>query len=283
MPKIPVFDTIGLAYRFAYLNFGAIFMTAGVPLLIAAVIGYFVQDAMLGMQIETLAGTGGDLAAASSRVLGYALGFNVVQAIFTSIAAVALHRIALFGPQAARLGVGPTEIAFMIVWLAFMVIMMIPIMLITVLDITPGSNPPPGLGGVVFAILIAYFAFAITSIRLLPVFPHLVATGEFAPRQAMAMTRGNWWRIFGCFFFAFLPLPIVAIGTNPIAYNPSLAQLSTAELIQIMTQAREGLIVSTVIMYVFGVLMTAIGIAILSYIYKILGGMQPGDLLPERD
>lgn len=281
MKKLPVFDTIGAAYRFAYLNFVRIFMLAGPPLLAAAVIGFFIQRAELDLQIAALQQSGDLLDVAAPKFLMFGIAASVVNAVFTSIAAVALHRIALFGPQAGRLALGRAEAQFMVVWLTFLVVTVFSMTLVLMLGLAnpAASDNAAGIAALVFLIL--YVGMIVLAVRLLPIFPHIVAVGEISAVHALRLSNGNWWRIFGCFFFAFLPLPFVVAGADPLALNPNAATMKPLDLLPILTHFRETLIETSIVLYLFNVLMTAIGVALLSYIYKLLSGRGVDDLLPE--
>ena len=280
MHKLPVFDTIGWAYRFAFLHFVRIFVLAGPPLFIAAVVAFFIQRAELDAQIAALQQQGGLLDLSSPKFLLYSIASSVVQAVFTSIAAVALHRMALFGPQAGRVSVGRTEAQFMVVWLTFIMVMVFSLTLALMLGLADPSNPrAAGFAALIFLVL--YIGLIVLVVRLMPIFPHIVATGELSAEHALKLSRGNGWRIFGCFFFAFLPLPFVLAGADPLALNPNAARMTGPELLAVLSRFRDGLVETSIVLYVFNVLMTAIGIALLSYIYKILNGRAVDDLLPE--
>src|SRR5260221_10606987 len=112
MASLPVFRTVGAAYRFLVRDFTTLVRLAWFPLLVLAVVQYFAAEAALD---AVAAGPGGEDQPIATP---YDLVQWVVQIVVFAIVAVSLHRVILFGDrrpgQYIAFAFGRPEVLFMV-------------------------------------------------------------------------------------------------------------------------------------------------------------------------
>ncbi len=269
--KIPVFDVVAEAYRFAFGRFVTILGASGIPFAAMAVLQYFTGRMAIDAQIAAL--EGGQDQPYPMTILLSGLASTLLQAAVIGVVAAALHRMVLFGETAPRLRFGSVERKFVLVSIIFSLAFMVPALLIML--VAPVSGLPAGgvggLGGIVaFGVLVT-----ILSVFLMMVFPIIVAEGKIDPRRSIELVSGNWWRVVGTNLVASLPLfflslvLMLAVGGGGAAMGAAQAD---TDLKQLLYLQRDIALPMAVVDFLLTVVVTAIGVGILSYSYKALNG-----------
>ena len=278
MASLPVFATIGTAYRFLMREFVTVVRFAWFPLLVVAVVQYLAAEAALDM----VAATGGAGPVASP----YDLVQWVVQTVVFAIVAVSIHRVILFGDrkpgQYIAFSFGRPEILFMVLQvLAFAGYSVVGL----IFAIASGGQAvtltaPPPLGSILsFIVILAALTYAL--VRLTPLYPIAVAENRLDFRQGWELTRDKFWRLLLVFAIGMLPLGCLiamaeGIFWGVLAQNFAGSEFSTEQAVALT----KSLIVYQIgIFYVFAVLASGLGVALLCYSYKALRGLGADALL----
>ena len=278
MASLPVFATIGTAYRFLGREFVTVLRLAWFPLLVVAVVQYLAALAAL----DTVAAGGVDQAVASP----YDLVQWVVQTVVFAIVAVSLHRFILFDDrkpgQYIAFAFGRPEIIFMVLQvLAFAAYSVVGLIFVVASGgrAVSMAEPPP-LGSILsFIVILAALTYAL--VRLTPLYPIAIAENRLDFRQGWELTHGKFWRLFMVFALGMLPLGCVialaeGIFWGVLAQNIKGSEFSTEQAAAVV----KGLIVYQIgIFYVFAVLASGLGVALLCYSYKSLRGLHADALL----
>lgn len=276
MTKLPVISTIEGAYRFVYLNFTTIFRLAGLPILLASILTYIADRRTLAEMIEAVRSAPHMPAAQTMSVFDFAITFatNCLYAY----AAVGLHRLALFHQISGITQFGGVEKRFIGLTLAVALTLMAPSVVLVFL-MSSGQAPGAGFSAAVVAVMVLSGVAAVLSIRILPAYPHIVASGRLELGYAWMLSRGNWWRLVWMYVLAFLPLFAVTFAATPaVFFEPQY--MSANKFVVALTHTRDSLWLSAIILYLFTVPMTGLGVALLCNAYKTFLGLPQTDPLP---
>jgi hypothetical protein len=269
MPEFRVFAAAGQAYGFLLREFVTILRLTWLPLLLSVVIQNFVTITVLP---EVIQGPGSTTAVLSSPAGLF--GWAVIWIAFlagTAIAAVALHRVILFGErrpgQFVYLRFGRAEWLFAAVWLAAAAV-------IGATFLIGAFFVPLWLALPLFLLLVAAVIYLF--IRISPIFPIAVVAGRLDFEQALGLSRGRFWRLFALWLVVMMPAAIVfaaiqhlvVFGSLAIDYERLMIGMDTPLLVKI-----------TILQVLSAILFTALGVAILSYSYKALTGKAADETL----
>jgi hypothetical protein len=263
MNKLPVFQTISRAYAFVIAEAGTIFRLSWLPLLIAAAVQYAAVRS--GLELIRAAVAGGQTSV-GRFTLWQALG-TLIAMIGAAIVAVSIHRLALFGERKEgkwlNLQFGKVEFLFLVVPM----LILMPLMVLFVLAF---------IGGELFAAAVTFLliiAGLYLFVRLALLFPLMVVEGRALFRQAWEMSKGNFWRLFGVLILGSLPLILLGVLVGFLAGDPLAVNPNSEDPKEIIRQLEFSLTpVSLVTNYVFTIIGSAIGVALLSFSYIGLGG-----------
>jgi hypothetical protein len=221
-------------------------------------------------------------------LLGW-IGINVVLGIVGVIVAVGIHRLIVNGEQPGWVlfRFGRYELAYAGAWLAIILIYWIgPTLVGTLLaaltgqgapTLPPDSPPRPGQvrawpeainPSFVLLWLALIGLFLWLQIKLALIFPHAAVTGKISFGVSWRATRGNFWRFVGAgLLLILILLPIwLLISSIAIGVPPPGGFLFTGI----------ALVVTTI------VIMSAIGVAFISYIYRDLVDLGQPAVYPAR-
>jgi hypothetical protein len=278
MASLPVFATVGAAYRFLVREFVTVLRLAWFPLIVVAVVQYFAAQAAF----DAVATTGEDGPVASP----YDLVQWVVQTVVFAIVAVSLHRLILYDDrkpgQYIAFAFGRSEMLFMVLQvLAFAGYSVVGL----IFAIASGgramslSEPPP-LGSIL-SLVVILAALTCVLVRLTPLYPIAVAENRLDFRQGWELTQGKFWRLFLVFAIGMLPLGCVVAIAEGIFWSVFAQNFAGSEFSSAQGAAlAKGLIIYQIgIFYVFAVLASGLGVALLCYSYKALRGLHPDALL----
>jgi hypothetical protein len=308
MVQLPVFRTYGNALGFTLWNAFTIFRLTWLPTVLLAFVvmlpSFFLDTdlsrALYGLdEHENLLTLG----------LGFQLALNLLQAIAMTSVAVAVHRVILFNDRRPGhyfvFAFGATEFAFLVMGI-LSVLIVVGVMgtilgpMIYVLangDFAaffdrfkdwPKNVPElvgslaPLIAGYVAGWLIVLFVF----VRLAVWPPSVVATNSVSPAQAWSLTRGNFWRFVGLFVLAGLTMYAVVIPVAAVFYLNMREYAFSREIWEATRDLpvrdalwRElGPFIPTLAVLYFFMLMyaTAFLVAIISFAYKALKGIEAG-------
>ena len=249
------------------------------PLLIVTIVQYFAVRAQFAAMRSAL--ESGNVGALTTffPMWRWQLANILTALVGSTIVAVALHRVILFGDRKpgrfVHLAFGKVELLFG----ALPVMIMIPVVIVSMLIAGLAvSTLPRGTGGIVAFILLLLWWAAVTfaAFRLELVLPITVLEGRYNFRQAWALTRGNFWRVVALWLVVLIPLAIVAGGvaalTSPFG---ALSQGAPKDVSAIFERAGPLLLVQSIVGYVWSIIGGALSVAVLSYSYKALSGIDP--------
>jgi hypothetical protein len=236
----------------------------------------------------------------------------VLQLIAMTAVAVSIHRVILFGDT--KPGVwfnfpfGATEMRFLAMGLLFalMVVAVIVSIVAPVLFLVTGGNVVTffqdwgesqakfaefARGGGLAALIVAYLAGWITvlflMVRLAVWPPSVVATGSLSPAEPWRLTRGNFWNLIGLFI-----LTGATIYAIMIPFGIAFAGYLFANLGDLPAKGKEippevvfetmksVLPVVAVFYFFLIVFVTGTTVAVLSYAYKALKGIDAKEPVP---
>jgi hypothetical protein len=275
MHKLPVMATAGEAYRFLLREFGTIVRLTWLPLLILAVIQYFAARAQFDALRESLA-SGGSLEASAGP---FWQGLELIVALAGgAIVAVALHRVILFGDRKPgsyfHLAFGKVELLFAVVPVAIFVAMFVAFIALTPLL----AVIPTFIFGVIAMIFIAAVVFV--AVRLSVLFPVMVVEQRVDAAQAWRLSAGNFWQLLGVWLVVFIPAAVVVGIVMFGFFRPPWPEGDARDSIRAVVDYMEsGLLVQTVLGFVWSIVLGALGVAVLSYSYKALNGRAPEDVI----
>jgi len=277
--KLPVFETIGASYRFVFGNLVPIFKVCAIPFAVLAVASYFYSGWALQQQIDALKATSSAQAmvrAMMESVSGtflFAAVANLVQAALVGFAAVALHRMVLFGEHNPRLSAGPMDMRF--VGLSVGAVVAFGLVGALYFGVIAGAMQTGTNPVVVLPAAVAVLVIMIFSLRLVQMFPIVVAEGRISFARSWELTRGNWWRIFWSYLLAFLPFMLVVTLVVPVLLGQPLIPTPPRDLDDwrtLLEKQHDALPLSVFVNFLIGIISTALGVALLSFGYKKLNG-----------
>lgn len=273
MQELRVLPTVGEAYRFLLREAGTILRLSWLTLLLVTV----VKNAILIFVLGTVAQVTGDplgTVVTPAGLLGWIL-FWVVTAMGAAVVAVVLHRLILLGEwrsgEFLYLHFGRAEALFASLSLAagfgFLLILLATILVL------PASAAWWG-----FVLLSLLFVAAIyLAVRYSMIFPLIVMKGRWDFAQASQLTRGHFWRLFAIGFLVLLPPAILFSMLGRLVAFGSLA-IDPIEL-EHYVMTTPTLIALAVLEFIKWLVMTALGVAAVSYSYKALSGRAADEIL----
>jgi hypothetical protein len=308
MVQLPVFRTYGNAVRFVLWNAFTIFRLTWLPIALLVLVImlpslYLKTDwarALYGLnEPESLFSLG----------VGFQLALNLLQAITMTSVAVAVHRVILLNDRNADhyfvFAFGKTEFAFLLMGLLSLLIALgvMGAILGPIIYLLAGGDVAaffdrfkdwpenaPALIGAYAPLLAGYFVglliIVYIFVRLSVWPPSVVATNHVSPAQAWSLTRGNFWRFIGLFALAVLTMYAVIIPVAAIFYSifrehtfsremwEATRDLPVKDAVRISV---EPFIPTLTALYFFMLMfMTAFLVAIVSFAYKALKGVEAG-------
>lgn len=263
MNKLPVFQTISRAYAFVIAEAGTIVRLAWLPLLIAAAVQYAAVRSALELLRAAMAG---GQTTFGRFTLWQGLG-TLVAMIGAAIVAVAIHRLALFGERREgswfSVQFGKLEFLFLVV----PILIILPFMILFVLLFAGGELFAAAMSVVMVVAVVVIF------IRLSLLFPLMVVEGRALFGQAWAMSKGNFWRLAGVLLFGALPMMLAGILVALTTGDPLAVSPGSEDPNDVIRQLEFSLTpVSLLTNYVFTIIGSAVGVALLSFSYMALGG-----------
>lgn len=285
MQKLPVLATTGQAFAFLRDEFGTILRLSWLLFLIVAIVQYIAtmgaieafrssadfERAMQAMQESSGAGVRDLLV-------------NLISVVAAAIVAVALHRVILFGDR--RLGsfvplaFGKVEFFFVLLPILGMLVFF-GLFAVGALVVIPLMTL---MGPFAFTLLIgAFLAIGLyVSVRLSLVFPLAVMTRRLRFAESWALTKGNFWRLFGVWILVSLPM-LLLVAVIFMLSMPNLAGLNTtdprAKVDAFAAYLSSVIWIQTIGYFFVSIVGSALGVAVLSYSYKALSGHAPDDIL----
>lgn len=272
MQKIPVGQTIALAYHFLFARIGTIIGIAWLPAVLSSAVSYMISTyaAMHRAEFEA-----GDPRATAAYMLVSLLGL-VVTLFMTSVVAVAITRQVLGeGSSGVVLyfAAGRTEwrmLAANVRYLLAVFAMIAFAATITALAFLLSGIPlgaPEQIqpsAATILAGLISWFVFLyalVTILRvgfLLP--PSIVAEEKGGLRRSYELTKGNIWRALAVLLALGLPLLLLILGGEAAvlraALGPEFARMNPTEFFQRAGQAMEAKLVPwtifTTVVFILG-------------------------------
>jgi len=288
LPKLPVWDVVGLAYSNYFRNFVDVLRASWLWVMLTAVlvgIMSWQQWSLMGAVIANSINHGPfppafDLS--SFGTLSFIIvGANLVLILATVSIAVAWHRRVILGEQPAFGGLNFASRSFWryigiglaIGGLAFlpMFSVLVPVFIIL-------ANAAKGykgvLAGVVFLLAIAAYVAAIAIVlRLSMLLPARAAGVDLSFAQSWSRTRGNCWRIFwGGAICTLAPMMVAEIALLPFGFpDPKTMIAAGPNAIPAFFASGDFALGMTAISTVFTayyLLTLPIGIGFLSYSYR---------------
>jgi hypothetical protein len=317
MHKLPVVATYANVMRFAFGRFFTTLRLTWLPilLLLAAIIGHVaVQLYSMGLRLDTTGAHPPTLAPGDvSMMFASQFALFVLQLIAMSAVAVAIHRVILFGDT--KPGVwfnfpfGATELRFLGMGLMF-ALMVIGVILLIVAPVLFIISQGDIVGffsafgdkdqmealirsGAFFGLMAAYMAgwivvlFLMVRLAVWP--PSVVATGSLSPAEPWRLTRGNFWNLIGLFI-----LTGATIYAIMIPFGIAFAGYLFANLGDLPARGKEVppevvfetmksvLPVVAVFYFFLIVFVTGTTVAVLSYAYKALKGIDAKEPVPNH-
>lgn len=256
MQGLPVLATASAAYRFLAREIVTILRLSWLPMLLVTVIQNVATVVLIGQQNDASAAFASPSVWAGwgVRALVFALG--------TSMVAVALHRVILYGHRSAGrfayLYLGQTELLFMLPPLAVTAIFALLLLLL---------NLPVWIFAVVFP---ATLALIYLIVRFSLIFPVTVVKGDYDFAEVRAITKGQFWRLFAVGLLVLLPVGMLySFLQRLIAFGSFSVDPEAIAQVVIDTPT---LVAMTVLQWLAKIVVAALGVAALSYSYKALTG-----------
>jgi hypothetical protein len=272
MPRLPVFATVGRAYSFVFKNLGILYRLCWFPVLIFALPEFVSFNPVANVWKSTTP-------VLLALAISVAMVVFLVQTFFLSMALVAIHRVILFGDRKPGIfllfSVGIVELYFTVVPLVVQLGAVGIVVLAILVFGWPTIGPAPGNGLLRSVAFFAAWALGTwVFCRFVAFYPLVVVTERLAIREAWRLSRGNFWRILGVFFFGLLPLflaGMVAVTLLALFLTPD----GLAEM-----QGVGPTIAQIAMNFVVGIPILALGVAFLCYCFKALAGYAPNDIVP---
>jgi hypothetical protein len=240
MQKIPVGQTIGQAYAFAFGKYLPILGVLWLPFLLLAVVGYFVMAPMFHVWWDFVSYIMQHPGAKEpppfammqqvQQFQARALAFDVLELAVLSVVSVGVVKEAMGLRRGLRLfyaGSGLEELLVagayfflaILLGLALLIAAVGVVIIVLILGAALGSHVDKAtaaaqLGGLgVLAGLILACGFVYATVRLaFFIVPVTVAEREFGVFRSWELTKGNFWRIFAILFVSWVPVVIVVDG-----------------------------------------------------------------------
>lgn len=272
MHRLPVFATVGNAYRFLIRSFGHLGRLSWLPLILLAGLLY-------------AAGPGDIISSATGewpqRTVVAVIATSAVAFVVWCAIGVAVGRMVLFGESTVdpHLSIGGLELRFMaipFVWAGGILAIAGAAMLVwVVFGIIATLTYRDSLLLLASPLLVVIFGFAVfVAVRMLVIHAVVVASGRLDFPHTWQVTRGNFWRLLGLSYV--LVLSLVPIGTILIFASWGTTLLFNVVTIEdLRVNAWQILPFNIAINLGFGFVVTVISVATNCYCYKSLVGVAP--------
>jgi hypothetical protein len=278
--RLPVFATAGRAFQFLLHEAGTILRLSWFPLLFVAIIQYFMLRSHFAAMRSALEAGGPAALSGFSSMWQWQIANAVVTILGSAVVAVALHRVILLGDRKPGrylyAAFGKVEMLFSL--LPIIVIVPFTVVAALVFGLSAAFVPRSLAALTVFLFVLAWSALIFVAIRLELILPITVLERRYDFTQAWSLTRGNFWRIVGLWLVVLIPVALVA-GTISIVTSPFGALVPTpksaTDLISMYDAIESRLLIQSVFGYVWSIVGGALGVAVLSYTYKALSGVDP--------
>jgi hypothetical protein len=289
LPKLPIWDVVGLAYSDYYKNFADVLRVSWLWLLLGAVVIGVVSWLQWSLMGEVILNSvhhaqfPPDFAATSFRTMALSIGVADVVLIvaFVSIA-VAWHRRIILGerPSLFSFNIATTNFwRYVGIGLAICVLAIMPILLafipIVVILSAAGKGPHPGVAAIAMVLLLATYVTAIAiALRLSMLLPARAAGDiELSFARSWRRTRGNCWRIFwGGLICTAAPLIVAEMVLLPMGMpNPATLVAAGPDAVPAFFASTDFAVHMTAIsafLTAFYLLTLPIGIGFLSLAYR---------------
>jgi hypothetical protein len=196
----------------------------------------------------------------------------------TAIVAVALHRVILFGDRKEGRFV---HFSFGKIELLFALLPLIGFVIVLSLQAAAVATAMHGAAPLVLVGIVMVLALVFLGVRFSLIFPITVVEGQYDFGQAWALTRSNFWRIV--WIIAFIPLALVFFLSSSVAMPFAFPTPGPGGMHDFLERAWSGMLVrSFLLSFPFAIASGALGVALLSYSYKVLSGRMPEDILQPR-
>lgn len=263
MQKLPVLATAAATYRFLFREIVTILKLSWLPLLLVTIIQNVATVMLIGQHADAAAAF-----AQPSVWAGWAVR-ALVFALGTSMVAVALHRVILFGRRPtgrfAYLYLGKTELLFTLLPLVVSAILGVMLLLLYL---------PYWIFAVIFPAALALI-YLVTRFSL--VFPVTVMKNRYDFAEVRAITAGHFWRLFAIGLLTLLPVGMIySVLQKLIAFGALSVDPEELAHVVIDTPA---LAAMTVLQWLAKIVVAALGVAALSYSYKALTGRGADEVL----
>ena len=253
MQKIPVFQTVGHAYGFAFGRYLSTLSIVWLPLLVLYTLGYFLVLPNLGqvfavlsqiMQHPTDTAANNALVVEMNRHTAYLQLFNLIQLAISVMILSGITKEVLgmrTGSRFYYLQFGSAELQVLVALILTVVIIfgvifaavlggviigVIGVLLAGAAASGNGATLAEGLVGFIAFIAAFCASFYVLARALFLIVPASVAENSIAISRSWQLSRGNVWRIFGAVVMTVLPLAIAEMIVLGILLGPIVAQLA---------------------------------------------------------
>jgi hypothetical protein len=251
MQKIPVFQTVGHAYGFAFGRYLATLSIIWLPLIVLYALAYFLVLPNIGqvfavfsqiMQHPTDTAANNALIVEMNRHAAYLQLFNLIQLAISVMILSGITKEVLglrTGSRLYYLQFGSAELQVLVA-LILMVVIIFGVMFAVVIGgliigiigaLLAGaaagaeSTLAQGLVGLIAFVAAFCVSFYVLARALFLLVPASVAENSIAISRSWQLSHGNVWRIFGALLLALLPIFIIELVVFAIFVLPIAMQL----------------------------------------------------------
>lgn len=289
LPKLPVWEVVGLAYSDYFGNFIEVLRTSSLWLVLeAALFGVmsWQQWSLIGTAILNSlqhAPFPPDFTATIFRTMALAIGVANLVLILASVSiAVAWHRRVILGERPPWWGFNIATKSFwryigigLAIWLLAMLPILFAFILLAVILSISGKSVPVGIAAIVALVILAAYVTTIAIMLRLSLLLPARATGDLdlTFKRSWNRTRGNGWRIFwGVLICVGAPMIVVEMVLLPIGMpRPDTVLVSGPQALQaFFTDGSFAVRMTVVSIFLVGfyLLTLPIGIGFLSLAYR---------------
>jgi hypothetical protein len=299
---LPVFAVVGRALWFVIANVFTLFRLTWLPLAALVAAGYGLAYGV----VQQSPGMTFDKVAEQDVYFHAEIATLLLQGLALSVVAVHVHRIILFGERMPNVyfafPFGRTEFLYvlmgaltyfvLIVLLGFLVLGILALMIgvgtgqdtsrvfAAMMAVAEDMDASPALiAGAIFAALFVYILMIWIMLRLTVWPPAVVANNRLALGEALRLTKGRVWALLGLMIassIVFIPiLVVIAAWAYKVKAGDSFELIVAGSLEGKVKHLLSGSVTPNVIVYefVFQFLATSYTVAVLSYAYRALKGL----------